>query len=252
MEQSCAKGTGRIPNICSSPESKKREIETLLNIYEDNGHSKDRLRPIINSYDPQTAGKNKEKNGTKKQMNNESYETVLLFRQLPFDENDDDLPPADAKPFICIPYVPGIANKLRRIGQKAGCHITFKSGPKLKDILCAKNKSRPPKTELKGCYRYQCPCSPSKKYVGQSRRKISTRGKEHESAVIKNWSHSGITAHKEHCDAPIDWDNPDVLVTMQNRNKRALQYDLRVTEALEIRRNNCGLGKGLNEDMGDM
>ena len=37
---------------------------------------------------------------------------------------------------------------------------------------------------------------------------------------------------------------------MTNKNKKRLTYDLKVREALEIRRNNCGPGAGLNEDYG--
>ena len=37
---------------------------------------------------------------------------------------------------------------------------------------------------------------------------------------------------------------------MQGKNKRRLGYDMRIREALEIRRHNNGPGKGLNEDMG--
>ena len=37
---------------------------------------------------------------------------------------------------------------------------------------------------------------------------------------------------------------------MQGKNKRLLTYDMRIREALEIRRHNSGPGKGLNEDMG--
>ena len=37
---------------------------------------------------------------------------------------------------------------------------------------------------------------------------------------------------------------------MSNKNKKRLAYDLKVREALEIRRHNCGPGRGLNEDFG--
>ena len=37
---------------------------------------------------------------------------------------------------------------------------------------------------------------------------------------------------------------------MQGKNKWRLGYDMCIREAQEIRRNNCGPGKGLNEDMG--
>ena len=41
-----------------------------------------------------------------------------------------------------------------------------------------------------------------------------------------------------------------VVTTMQGKNKKSLAYNLKVREALEIRRHNSGAGKGLNEEMG--
>ena len=37
---------------------------------------------------------------------------------------------------------------------------------------------------------------------------------------------------------------------MTNKNKKKLAYDLKIREALEIRRHNCRPGKDLNEDLG--
>ena len=37
---------------------------------------------------------------------------------------------------------------------------------------------------------------------------------------------------------------------MQGKQKRSLTYNLKIREALEIRRHHSGPGKGLNEDMG--
>ena len=49
---------------------------------------------------------------------------------------------------------------------------------------------------------------------------------------------------------PVDWDNPKVLKTMSGKNKKGLAYSLKIREALEIKRQNCGPGQGLNEDFG--
>ena len=38
---------------------------------------------------------------------------------------------------------------------------------------------------------------------------------------------------------------------MQNKNKRLLDYDLKIREALEIMHQDCGPGRGLNEDNGN-
>ena len=94
-------------------------------------------------------------------------------------------------------------------------------------------------------------CKPDAKYVGQTIRAIDNRCQEHKRASEKgNWSHSGISQHKENCDAEVDWENPSILATFSNKNKKRLTYDLKVREALEIKRQNCGPGRGLNEDFG--
>ena len=121
----------------------------------------------------------------------------------------------------------------------------------LGSVLCAKNKTRPPPTHLKGIYLLKCTCNEKAIYVGQTIRSICQRCQEHKKAAEKeNWAHSGISQHKQTCKAPVDWENPTVLATMSGKNKKRLAYDLKVREALEIRRNNCGPGLGLNEDMG--
>ena len=42
----------------------------------------------------------------------------------------------------------------------------------------------------------------------------------------------------------------EVLANMSGKNKKQLAYNLKIREALEIRRHNCGPGHGLNEDLG--
>ena len=103
----------------------------------------------------------------------------------------------------------------------------------------------------KGVYGLHCPCHPKSLYVGQTSRSFEMRSNEHKKATEKgNWSHSGLTQHKQNCDAPIDWENPEILSRAFNKNKDRLKYDLRVEEALWIRRSDCGPNRGLNEDWG--
>ena len=125
----------------------------------------------------------------------------------------------------------------------------FKSGQKLRNILGSKCAPKKDPKEQKGIYRYDCPCG--KKYVGQTSRKICIRGKEDQKAAERGvWKHSGLSAHKQFCDEPVDWDNPVVLDTMTGKNKLALQYNLRLRESLHIAKENSGPGYGLNEDWG--
>ena len=84
-----------------------------------------------------------------------------------------------------------------------------------------------------------------------STRACNLRWKEHAGAIRReNWGHSGISQHHQHCQLEFDVSNASVITTMQGKSKKKLNYDLKIREALEIRRHKCGPGKGLNEDMG--
>ena len=74
---------------------------------------------------------------------------------------------------------------------------------------------------------------------------------EHLRAInTEKWSHSGISQHYQTCTHAPNKDNFSIVKNMQGKNKKFLSYNMRIREALEIRRHKCGPGKGLNEDMG--
>ena len=174
-----------------------------------------------------------------------------LFDVLPFKECDLS-EKTESQPYARIPFLPNNTfHQIRRSLKKAGINTCATSGQKLNSILTGKNKTRPPQTSKKGVYLLSCPCNDKCKYVGQTIRAIGNRCQEHKKAVEKgNWPHSGISQHKELCKEEVDWENPKILATMANKNKKRLAYDLKVREALEIKRQNSGPGSGLNEDFG--
>ena len=212
-------------------------------------------KKISKEYVPANLGqKNKNNAKTKKtqKQNETTYEDTPenLFDVLPFKEiniSEDE----GYKPFIVTTYLPdGIHYQLKRACDKAGVNLVSKPGVKLKDLLCAPNRTRHNKTEKPGVYEITCPCDPNAKYVGQTVRPISTRAKEHERATQKGqWHHSGIAQHRENCNEPINWE-PRVITNMVDKNKNRLTYNLKIREALEIKRLNTGPNNGLNEDWG--
>ena len=172
--------------------------------------------------------------------------TCDLFNVLPFSADNDHEPM-----FTCIEYIPGIANQLKRSFAKAGINTTFSAPQKLKNILCSRNSTKPPKEKNKGIYKYDCPCSPTATYIGQTARSYEIRWDEHLKAInTEKWSHSGISQHYQNCTHTPNKDNFSIVKNMQGKNKKFLSYNMRIREALEIRRHKCGPGKGLNEDMG--
>ena len=60
---------------------------------------------------------------------------------------------------------------------------------------------------------------------------------------------SGITKHASECTAgTVDWENPEILATFQEKEKSKLQKNLFIRESLEIRKQKTGPGMGLNDD----
>ena len=244
----------RAHRICSTPELLKNEINFIINLFEDNGHERTELEEIASTYQPpplKKRSKNKKRQSKNNQSETNSDMPENLFDILPFRDCDltDD---TEKKPYARIPYMPGpVFHQIKRTLKKYGITTCATSGRKLGSVLCAKNKTRPPPTHFKGIYLLKCTCDDQAVYVGQTIRSICQRCQEHKKAAEKeNWAHSGISQHKQTCKAPVDWENPTVLATMSGKNKGRLAYDLKVQEALEIRRHNCGPGSGLNEDMG--
>ncbi len=211
---------------------------------------------LTDTYTPPTVD-NKHKKKDKKQRikpkkNQEEVNRKSLFDALPFkdetlaeEEEEEDIQ------FACITYIPEIAPQLKRSLSKAGIHTTFTSAPKLKDLLCGKNRTKPPPEKKKGIYKYACDCSDKAIYIGQTARSYEVRWAEHERATHKEqWHHSGLTQHLEHCPHSFNKENFTPVNNIQGKHRRQLAYDLKIREALEIRRHNAGPGKGLNEDMG--
>merc|ERR1712066_863816 len=56
--------------------------------------------------------------------------------QTPASEEIDELL---RRPTLCLPYIPGITEPMRRIAKKAGLKLTNKSGTTMKNILCGPN-----------------------------------------------------------------------------------------------------------------
>ena len=149
-------------------------------------------------------------------------------------------------------YYPSLAKSLARVFTKADVQVAFKPASKLGNILCQQNKTRPPKTEMKGVYKQTCSCSPEAQYVGETRVKIRTRQKQHRDDVDTFRANpttnvSGLTKHAALCTTgTIDWENPTVLATFQDKKKTTLQQNLFIRESLEIRRHDAAR-TGLNE-----
>ena len=123
--------------------------------------------------------------------------------------------------------MPSISKKLKNVFIKAGFKVVFKSDKTLESILTNRNKPGLPKNNSPRCYRVPCGCGAN--YIGQTKKRITSRFKEHEKAIFKgNTSDSALSEHAVHCPNNIDWGNASTLTTETNYQNRC------VREAFEI------------------
>ena len=109
----------------------------------------------------------------------------------------------------------------------------------------------PPPIDKKGIYQQTCSCDPESTYIGQTRVSFKTHMSQHASDVTStklDENISGISKHARHCTTGnINWSEPKIIATYNDRTKSALQKNLLVRESLEIRRHGTTTGKGLND-----
>jgi len=139
-----------------------------------------------------------------------------------------------------IPYVAGLSEDVRRICQRYNLRTVFKSAATLRGQLM-QVKDRDP-LERRSNVIYQVPCSCGRVYIGETKRALETRIKEHKAATRRGeTTKSAIAEHawKEH--HVILWDETKVLDQAKNNTT------LLIKEALYIRLSDTQL---INRDEG--
>nr|CAB3248364.1 glucosylceramidase-like [Phallusia mammillata] len=124
------------------------------------------------------------------------------------------------KSFTCLPYVQGVSERLKRILNDAGVKVAMKP---LKTIgqLLPKPKDATIPQHRTGVV-YQVPCRDCDMvYIGQTKRNLNSRLKEHKVAV-KNMdvNKSALCEHVFVCDHRINWNDAQVLKQEPNWSKR--------------------------------
>ena len=62
----------------------------------------------------------------------------------------------------------------------------FKSGRTLQSVFTSRNKSKLPKNSYPGVYKAPCECGGN--YIGNTGKRVTSRGTEHEKAIfLSNW-----------------------------------------------------------------
>ena len=175
-------------------------------------------------------------NGHDKSVFSRVAETYLQTTRTPLDN--------ESKPIIKLPWIPMVSPKLRKVMRKHGVKVVFTSGKNLSDILC-KHKSPLPKNSNPGVYSVTCGCSGV--YIGETKKKITSRIKEHKRDIFNgNYGRSGASEHAEKCDKEFDWESTVSLAREPDYFKR------KIRESVEIRKAARSGLKVFNRDNGNL
>ena len=161
------------------------------------------------------------------------------------EESNADVEGVEKQPVACIPWVPILGPKLRKLLKKRGVKTVFTAGRNLKDILC-NHKTKLAPNSYPGIYKLSCECGGA--YIGETKRKISVRIAEHEKDVFNGrWEKSGASEHAKTCASSFKWGEAETMVVESNYMRR------KVREALEIRKmRRTTDAASLNRDQGNI
>lgn len=179
----------RLINIPLTEERYKRELRYIHEIAKFNGYSPSLVNHILN------------KANAKKQF---SLKTTLKVES-----------PTSNKKWIPLTYYPPLSNKISKIFQNAGFQPTVSTKNTLKNLL-GNTKDPVPPEDQSGIYQIKCSTCPSH-YIGQTKRKIGTRFKEHISHFRFNRPEkSSVAAHILDTEHPVLPSDLKLLKSVKN------------------------------------
>ena len=190
------------------------EIAFLLDMFVENGYDRAKLNSIVSSYKPNA---------------------------VPQDTGSD----SEREPVVSLPWIPKVGPKLRSVYRRHGIKVVFHRGPSLTDIL-SKHKSKLPTNSNSGVYKLECGCSNI--YIGETKKRILTRVKEHQRDAFEGrWRNSGAAEHTKNCQHEFRWSETKSIAMENDKTRR------KIREALEIRKHKRSRqGEVLNRDAGTL
>ena len=193
------------------------EIDFLVNMFCEHGYSRPKLEKIVEEFKAAT----EEQEGAEVGAEQQDEEKI---------------------PMVKIPWIPRIGPKLRASFRKHNVKVVFTAGPSLKDMLC-QHKCPLPRNSQPGIYRLDCNCGCA--YIGETKKKVSTRIGQHEKDIFKGrWKMSGATEHAETCAQGFKFEEATTVKV------EPFYFDRKIREAVEIRAGRRSNVTMLNRDSG--
>ena len=164
-------------------------------------------------------------NGYPRRFVEKAISKQLRRRTAPRVQNQDQ---SDMKT-VRIPFVEGLSQEVRRVARSAGVRCVFYTPRTLQSLYCAKDLL-PKESSTHVVYSVKCKTCKDE-YVGETKRALSVRKKEHSDAIrLGQCSKSAIAEHVHDHPSPheMDWS------TLQVVDRARRQVERRVREAFHI------------------
>ncbi|KYN22605.1 hypothetical protein ALC57_04988, partial [Trachymyrmex cornetzi] len=202
----------------SHPSFHTNNITDMINSLLNNGYPLEFLFSTIN-------------NRIKSLMHNIKHKTM----------NNNDFSDIDIKKFVSLPYVSNLTEKFKHIYDKYNINIAYKPTNSLsKFIITGKDKlNKIENSHL--VYKINClncECS----YVGQTKRKLKTRIKEHRADINRANNPSVVSQHRIKYNHDMDWDGVEIL------DLEPFFYKRSISEMVHIKKQKRGLNEQKDTD----
>ena len=132
----------------------------------------------------------------------------------------------EKEPLVVIPYVAGMSEDIKRVCRKFNIGVVFKSRRTLLSMLTKVKDTLPLGKQSNVVYRIPCSCG--QVYIGETKRRLETRLKEHRDTCERGMMEkSAVVEHAWENHHLIDWEETTVL-------DHGTGQELLVKEALHI------------------
>jgi hypothetical protein len=135
-----------------------------------------------------------------------------------------------SKSFIAIPYLNSISKTIASAVDKSENLVGYRILNKLNSIIKVHKDKNALLTNTDVIYKIGCKnCDAS--YVGQTKRQLQTRLKEHKSNIkLDKTKHTVVSEHSVKFDHTFDWDNARILEIEHNYKKRLTAEMIHIKE----------------------
>ena len=159
------------------------------------------------------------------------------------EEDPQDLPSeGSSSPLVILPYIAGVSEDIRRVCRKYDMKVIFKSGRSLRSVLTKVKDPLPMEKKAKVVYRIPCSCG--KSYIGETKRRLETRLREHQEACRKGTlEKSAVAEHAWKDHHTIKWEETAVVDMARHPRELLLKeaIHIQMTPAEERLNRDAGL-----------